>query len=336
VCDDTFDVPEFTLRDVTRSTAEAGVGTEEHGMTKIALLLVPAMVIVLLLHAVAQATSPRLQLVMQTRTYVSGLGKDNSPCTASMPCQTFQAALNTTIAGGEIFVLDSANYGPVSINKAVTIASEGAVGGVLALSGAGITINAGPNDVVTLRGLAIDGNNSGSVGIQFNSGPSLSIQNSVIRNFTNSGINFTPNSKSTLLVSDTVVTNNKSNGVVVVSGSGAVNGALNRVVASANGVGIFVYGSNTNVIITDTNAGNNNYGVGASSSAVMVRNSTISNNAVGLAADQAAIIRVGQSTVTANATAWQATNGAQVQSYRNNNVSGNTADGTATSTVALQ
>src|SRR5262245_19528262 len=123
---------------------------------------------------------------MQVRTYVSGLGADNNPCTASMPCQTLQAALNTTIAGGEIFVLDSANYGPLTINKAVTIASEGAMGGVLAMSGVGITINAGPNDVVSLRGLAIAGNNSGGFGIQFNSGRSLSIQHHTMPNLTKS------------------------------------------------------------------------------------------------------------------------------------------------------
>jgi nitrous oxidase accessory protein NosD len=73
-----------------------------------------------------------------------------------------------TIAGGEIYVLNSADYGPVTINKAVTITSEGAMAGVLATSGAGITINAGANDVVNLRGLNIDGANAGAAAIQFN------------------------------------------------------------------------------------------------------------------------------------------------------------------------
>jgi hypothetical protein len=68
----------------------------------------------------------------------------------------------------------------------------------------------------------------------------------------------------------------------------------------------------------------------------MVRNSTVSNNAIGIAADQAAVIRVGQSTVTANGTGWQATNGGEVVSFGNNNVSGNTTGGAATSTVALE
>src|SRR5712691_10752793 len=114
-------------------------------MTKIALPLLRAIVFVALLHAVAQAAPPMqpVKSVSQTRTYVSGLGSDSNPCTASSPCQTFQAALAMTIAGGEIYVLNSANYGAVTINKAVTITSEGAVAGVLATSGVGITITAG-------------------------------------------------------------------------------------------------------------------------------------------------------------------------------------------------
>jgi hypothetical protein len=241
-----------------------------------------------------------------------------------------------TLPGGEIHVLDSADYGPVTINKAVTITSEGAVAGVLATSGMGITISAGATDVINLRGLDIDGGQSGSIGIQFSAGQSLNIQNSSIRNFTGSGINFVPSNTGMLSVSDTVISNNGSNGILVGNGSSSVNASVSRVMASGNGVGVFANGSNVNVSITDTIANNNNYGIGASSAAVMLRTSTITNNAVGIAADQAAIIRFGQSTVSANGTGWQTTNGGQVQSYNNNNVSGNTTDGILSSTIASQ
>src|SRR5712691_7886848 len=139
-------------------------------MTKLALPFIRAIVVVPLLHVGAQAAPPGSNNTPQTRTYVSGTGSDSNPCTVSSPCKTFQAALALTIAGGEIYVLNSANYGPVVINKAVTITSEGAVGGLLATSGVGITIGAGANDVINLRGLDIDGGNIGSVGIQFSSG----------------------------------------------------------------------------------------------------------------------------------------------------------------------
>jgi len=307
-------------RDLTRVEAK-----------KIALPLMQAMIIGLLSVTASHAASP------QMRTYVSGTGSDNNPCSASSPCKTFQVALALTIAGGEIYVLNSASYGPVTINKALTITSEGTIGGILATNGAGITIAAGANDVVNLKGLDIDGGNSGSNGIQFNSGQSLNIERCVIHNFTNSGINFAPNGTSGLVVSATVVSNNASNGILISSSGSGATGALSRVTASANGVGIFANGGSVNVTISDAVASSNNYGIGgAGAAAVMVRNSTLSNNAIGIAADQSAIVGVAQSTITANRTGWQATNGGQVQDYGNNNLGGNTTDGTATSTVALK
>src|SRR5262249_21924227 len=138
----------------------------------------------------------------QSRTYVSGVGIDGGPCTAASPCRTFSAALALTTAGGEVFVLNSANYGAATINKAVTITSEGAVAGVLATSGAGLTISAGAGDVVNLRGLDIDGGGSGSTGIQFGSGAALNVTKSLIRGFANAGIAFSPAGAASLFVSD--------------------------------------------------------------------------------------------------------------------------------------
>src|SRR5262249_33890761 len=84
------------------------------------------LVVVLLLHGSVQAARA------QTRTYVSGTGYDGNPCTVSQPCRTLQKAVTATAAGGEIYVLNSADYSPVTINKSVTITSEGAVAGVRA------------------------------------------------------------------------------------------------------------------------------------------------------------------------------------------------------------
>jgi hypothetical protein len=303
-------------------------------MLKMSMPLLGAMMIAPILSGAAYAGVVKPQIM---RTYVSGLGSDNSPCTAAYPCATFKAALALTTAGGEIFVLNSADYGPVTINKAVTITSEGAAAGILASSGAGITISAGANDIVNLRGLTIDGANSGTVGIQFVSGKSLTIQKSFVRNFTNSGISFAPGASATLFVSETLVTNNTNNGIVVASGSGAVKAALSRVNASGNGVGILATGSGVSLAVADAVTSNNGYGIGASSSAVTIRNLTASSNSVGIAADQStAVVGVVQSTITGNGTGWQATNGAQLNSYGNNNVGGNASDGTATSTLALE
>jgi hypothetical protein len=91
------------------------------------------------------------------RTFVASNGIDANPCSLSQPCRTFARALTQTNAGGEIVVLDSAGYGPVTIAKAVSIvAAPGAHAGITAFSGDAITVNA-PDGTVVLRGLSITG-----------------------------------------------------------------------------------------------------------------------------------------------------------------------------------
>jgi len=303
-------------------------------------LLTRATILTPLLYAAAHAASPKLApgLTSQIRTYVSGLGDDSGPCSEKAPCRTFDAAIKLTLAGGEIFVLDSANYGPFTIDKALTIVSEGSVAGVLATTGAGIKVSAGANDVVTLRGLDLDGGGKATYGIYFYSGQALSIQKSTVRNFAIAGINFAPSAASTLIVSDSLLTDNTSQAIQIAgSRTGSVSGTINRVRASGNGVGVLASGANVRLMVSELNAGTNTYGIGAASAAsIMVRSSTIGHNSVGISADQSAIIRVGQSSVTANQTGWQATNGGQIESYGNNNVDGNISDGAPSATVTLR
>ena len=95
-----------------------------------------------------------------TRTWVSGVGDDANPCSRTAPCKTFAGAISKTAAGGEINCLDSAGFGAVTIVKAMTIQCEGVIGGILASGQNGIIVNAGANDVVTLRGLDLLGINA--------------------------------------------------------------------------------------------------------------------------------------------------------------------------------
>src|SRR5215813_1696388 len=226
-------------------------------MSRTAKLLLMAAIGMPLLPVSSFAAPP------QARTYVSAQGNDANPCLVSSPCRTFQAALALTNAGGEIFVLNSANYGTVTITKAVAITSEGAVAGVLATTGVGITINAGASDVINLRGLDIDGGKTGTNGILFSSGSALNIQRSSIRGFTGSGISFAPTGVSSLFVSDTMVSNNQGNGILVSGGAAAVKGALTRITATGNGVGVFASGANVTMTVADVMASNNSYGIGA-------------------------------------------------------------------------
>src|SRR5689334_19511287 len=97
-------------------------------------------------------------LAASQRTFVASTGVDTHPCTLAQPCRTFGAALAQTSAHGEIIVIDSAGYGPVTINKSVSIvAPPGIYAGLTVFSGDGITVNAGASDTVVLRGLTING-----------------------------------------------------------------------------------------------------------------------------------------------------------------------------------
>jgi hypothetical protein len=124
------------------------------------------------------------------RTFVSTTGNDAntaSNCSTTAPCRGFTAALTVTDAGGEIIVLSSGGYGPVTINKSVSIiAPEGIYAGISVFSGNGVTIaTAGVN--VVLRGLTINSLGSSGSGIHMTAGDSLVVQNCTITNFASVG-----------------------------------------------------------------------------------------------------------------------------------------------------
>src|SRR4051794_40385050 len=66
------------------------------------------------------------------RTYVSGTGKDGNPCTVGLPCQSLETALGRTLPGGQINILDSANYGTLTVTRAVSIVGGHGAAGVQA------------------------------------------------------------------------------------------------------------------------------------------------------------------------------------------------------------
>src|SRR5437867_13155113 len=89
-----------------------------------------------------------------TRTWVSGVGDDVNPCSRTAPCKTFAGAISKTAAGGEIDALDPGGFGAVTITKGMTIDGGPNAGGILSSGVQGVIINAGSNDVITLRNLA--------------------------------------------------------------------------------------------------------------------------------------------------------------------------------------
>jgi len=148
----------------------------------------------------------------RARVFVSVNGNDSNPCTAGSPCKTFQAAHNAVLAGGEISVLDTGGYGMLTITKAISIVVPAGIEAAIATPAAGtaITIQAQPSDVVSLRGLMLDGNGLASFGINFQSGGTLEIANCIVRSFQSTGISVQSATPTTVMISNTSITNNRS------------------------------------------------------------------------------------------------------------------------------
>jgi len=119
---------------------------------------------------------------LSQRTFVASTGLDTNPCSLPLPCRTFGAAIAGTSSGGEVVILDSAGYGPVSISKSISItAPPGIYAGISVLSGVGITVSA-TGAIVKLSGLTINGQ-GGTTGVYMTTSGYLVLENCIISNF---------------------------------------------------------------------------------------------------------------------------------------------------------
>ena len=305
-------------------------------MIKIARSCVSAAVLAALLHA-----APAQAQTAPIRVFVALTGSDSNPCTFASPCKSAQHAHDVVAAGGEMRMLDPGSYGLLTITKAISILGDGH-GGIAASNGAtAITINAGATDKINLRGLVIEGFGTGGNGIIFNTGASLDIQDSFVRNFTINGIQFTPSAASDLKASQTLVSDLAGQGSAVLispSGTATVNAVLDDVELDHGFIGLFVQGSdagaNLNVTVSDsiisncfsngieahTNGGN---------ATIDVRDSTVATNGnVGVYGAVNAV-RLTRSQISGNRAGWAW----NVFSYGDNEIEDNTNVNTAPSGI---
>jgi hypothetical protein len=285
-----------------------------------------------------------------SRTWVSAAsGSNSNPCTRSLPCLTFAAALAQTSAGGEIDVLDPGDFGPVTITKAVSIYNDGVgVAGLMTSpSTSGIVISAGTNDTVSLRGLIFDGvNAASSSGVVFNSGARLNIGNCVFQGFTTSGITFAPGpggaTTTRLVVQDTTILNNGTGLLIQPTGGIAANVTLRWLRIDNNaGEGLRVDGTGDsgaiNAAIADSsarfNASNGIDAVGGAGNATVdvMRVVAAANGSAGIVSNQTGggtvSVTVGGSVIYGNNVALEAIGGGSLLTYANNQVTGNLANG---------
>ena len=281
-----------------------------------------------------------------TRTWVSGVGDDANPCSRTAPCKTFAGAISKTAANGEISVLDPGGFGAVTITKSISIVADGAEGGILSAGTNAIIVNAGVNDNVTLRGLIINGANTGLNGIRFLAGASLHVEDCAIERVTGFGISFEPSGSSELSVRNTTVRNNlgaSGGGILLRPGvAGSAKAVFDGVSAVRNKTGIQVEDRARATVRNSTIASSTAFGLLAKSTAAAAElnvssSQSTNNTAAGVKADGAlAIVRLNDTTVTDNGSGVVSAAGGAVLSFGTNRIAGNTVDGAPTGVLAQQ
>jgi hypothetical protein len=155
------------------------------------------------------------------RTFVASFGDDTNPCTFVQPCRAFAAAIAQTSDGGEVVVLDSAGYGPVTITQSASIvAAPGVYAGVTVFTGDGVAVS-GVGTRVRLSGLTINGQ-GGDIGIHFLQGARLAVDHCVVSGLNLYGLYLqAPNS--TWVVTDTTIASNANFGLIAEAGKGTLD-----------------------------------------------------------------------------------------------------------------
>ena len=287
------------------------------------------------------------------RTYLASYGSDaNAGCTVSAPCRLLPAALNAVLDGGEVWILDSANFnaGTVDIGKSVSIiAVPGQVASIVAAGGLPAISISTPNLKIGLRNIVIprNANNPGTNGIDISSNSLLSVEDCLFSNLANNGI-FAHGAASVIHVKNSVFRNVAS--FAVLAEGGPVVNITNSQILSSNGVWAYATAaSSTTVNVTDSTIS------GASFSAVYARaivpgaeakvyltRTTIHHSGTALQSETAngngaATIYVGGSMISESSNGWYIFNpGASIVSYGNNQFSGNAANVGAMTSNPLQ
>jgi hypothetical protein len=266
----------------------------------------------------------------QERTWVSGTGNDLAQCSRTAPCKTFQAAYEKTAPNGEINCLDSDGFGPVFINKPITIDCAGTFGRIngAQISGS-ILVGGPPNSKVVLRNLIINGFGTGYTGVIFNGGGSLDIENVTFEGLIDAGILSQRQSTGVLTVKNssfsempTGIKLNTTTGNIVASVS---NTSFNNL--SRNGVEA---GTNTFAgVYSSTFTALNGTAILAAtaSSTVYAENNVIQNTWFGISAAVAgARINANGNGLYGNSKAFNVAPGAIFRSATNNKIDQNVGD----------
>jgi len=223
------------------------------------------------------------------RAWVSAtIGVDTGICTRASPCRTFTYAITQVDSAGEVNALDSGGYGEMTITKAVTVnVPPGITAGIVASVADGVTINAGGNDEIVLRGLTIQ-STLGRHGIKANTFGELHVERTALNGDGPAapglpvGISAAPSASAKVFITDTDIRYYYC-GIYVSAATGLVNVTIERTRSLGNNEGLFANANSRTTVRESVFSGNaigmTVYNVqSGTTSAVTAENNTISNN----------------------------------------------------------
>lgn len=286
--------------------------------------------------AIFMFASVSIAQAQASRTWVSGVGDDANPCSRTAPCKTWAGAISKTAACGEINALDPGGFGAVTITKSITLDGTGTFASILASLTTGITINAAATDVITIRGISINGFCNGLRGINILSAKTVNVEDCVIFRFAGNGIQSTDANGLALNVRNTVIRDNTGDGInVLAAAAGPARVTLDNVRLSGNVNGIHAR-SGATVTATESVFSNNSAAgvfadntVAASFAVVRVQRSQISGNATGVQAGSgagvsASVVEISQNLINFNTgNGVLISTGGIVETFSNNDIQGN-------------
>lgn len=281
----------------------------------------------------ASPTGPNL------RSWVSSAGYDTYMGSRTSPCRTFASALDKTMAGGEIDIVDSENYGLANITKSITIDGQGALAAIQT-TGNGIVVNAGTTDVVTIRNVSLNGFGTAWNGVRFLTGGTLILENVTISNFTGFGVEASRSSDSRLIMKNVSISNCDT-GIFACTTGGNAYVDLESVKVFACGTG-FMGTNGARVTMKGCNLSMNTDGLVISSalgisSRALLDNCIISNTTHGITVGPGtSLCRMSDCTISNNLVGITSNSGATLSSAGNNRITGNGTDGPIPPVFALR
>ena len=124
---------------------------------------------------------------LAAQTWVASEGGDYGTCASYQPCLTLAFAQAQTAAGGTISVIDSADYGPLTITKGLTI--RGDIGQPVIITS--IRVAAGLTDRIQLEGLDFEGiaaSTTYAYGVKVEQAADVLIQNCRFKDYTGDAV----------------------------------------------------------------------------------------------------------------------------------------------------